>query len=351
MTRFKGILLVVLAFPVGACGDKNPMALSEASPSADSTPNPPGTDSAIPPPTPDSVVPPLPPTDSVTPPTDSLAPPTDSVIPPLPPPPPHVGIPFGTFRLPPEQYGMEVSAGHRLLHDEHPIEDLEAARRAGVRILIGLVGNERRYVDADGHFSLEAWKRRVDRFLGADFTPYIEDGTIIGHFILDEPQDRNNWNGEQVSLAEIDEMARYSKELWPSMATVIRVAPSYLKGYQFKYLDAAWAQYVERFGPIDEFIRTYVQDAKATGVALIGGMNLLGGGGPNGLKGYHSDKFAMTAAQLRTWGGAFLSEPYFCAFINWRYDAVYFSRPDIKAALADLAEEAKTYPMKTCRVR
>jgi hypothetical protein len=337
--------LVCLA--LSSCGDSQAPTTVEAP--ADTVPASPGgpQDSVVPPP------------DSTVPPPDSsgaggpVVPPPDSsgaggpVVPPT-----HVGIPLGPYHLPPESYAGAGFSGALLAArpDSSLLIVLEAARRASARILIGLTGSESRLLGEDGHFSLNVWKRRVDRFRGIDFSSYIADGTIIGHYIMDEPHDPTNWGGRTVSHADVDEMARYSKELWPSMATIIRGKPDYLKGYQYKYLDAAWMQYTVQFGPIESFISSNVQDAKASGLALVAGLNVINGGSPtSGIPGRREGKFGMSASELKAWGGALLAEPYTCAFIVWEYDSAYFSRPAIKAAFEELEQQARTYPKKSCR--
>ena len=300
----------------------------------------------------DSVIPP-PDSAPVPPPPDSVVPPPPDSAPPRPPAPPptHVGIAVGPYHLPPESYDAEFSGALLAARPDRLKADLEAARWASARVLISLVGSESRFVDQDGHFSLAIWKRRVDRFRGIDIASYIADGTIIGHYIMDEPHDPSNWGGKTVPRADIDEMARYSKEIWPTMATVIRGKPDYLKGYQYKYLDAAWMQYTTQFGDIANFVRTNVQDAKASGLALVGGLNVINGGSKNsGIPGRRPGKFGMSASEIKTWGGALLAEPYTCAFIVWEYDTKYFSRPDIKNAFEDLVRTARTYPKKPCRI-
>lgn len=214
--------------------------------------------------------------------------------------------------------------------------------------MLSMVGAERRIRGKDGHFSLEKWKQRLDRYRGFDISSYIEDGTIMGHYIMDEPHDRTNWNGKLVSHAEVDAMAKYSKEIWPSMVTIIRGWPDYLKGYQYRYLDAAWAQYSDRFGEINAFISNNVRDAKASGLGLVVGLNLLAGGDNTGISGFYAGKYAMSASQVRRWGGALLDEPHVCAFISWKYDETYFSRSDIRAALEELSQKARARPKKAC---
>lgn len=265
------------------------------------------------------------------------------------PPPEQVGVAFGPYHLPTASFGPDNSATLRSAAPLSLLTDLEAARRAGTRVIMSVVGNERRYKDDKGHFSMAKWKGRVDRFRDFDISSYIQDGTVIGHYILDEPHDASNWGGVVVTRAQVDEMAKYSKEIWPSLPTIIRGWPDFLKGYQYQYLDAAWAQYSERFGDVDAFIANNVRDARAAGLALVVGLNLLGGGNKDGgLRGFSGDRYAMTAAQVRQRGGVLMAEPYSCAFINWEYNEAYFARSDIKAALEELNQKARNRPKKSC---
>jgi hypothetical protein len=148
-------------------------------------------------------------------------------------------------------------------------------------------------------------------------------------------------------------MARYSKSIWPAMPTIIRGWPAYLKGYQYRYLDAAWAQYSNRFGPVSAFISDNVRDAKASGLALVVGLNQLAGGsnsGSNkGLSEFVSGKYAMNASELESWGRVLLNEPYVCAFLSWAYDSKYTSRSDIKQAMSSLAQTARSRSSTSCR--
>ena len=261
------------------------------------------------------------------------------------------GTPFGVFHLPMSMYGATYSASlvNTASSTGSLLPYLEAARRSGMRVAVSFVGAEDNYKNQNGTFSLEKWKKRVDAYRGIDFSSYVADGTIIGHYILDEPHDPSNWAGQTVSHATIDEMARYSKSIWPAMPTIIRGWPAYLKGYRYQYLDAAWAQYSDRFGSISGFISDNVRDAKASGLALVVGLNQLAGGGKQGLTGFVTGKHAMTAPELESWGQALLNEPYACAFLNWAYDSRYMSRSDIKQAMSSLAQTAQSRPSTSCR--
>ena len=261
------------------------------------------------------------------------------------------GIPFGVFHLPSSLYGTGFSGSlvNTSSATSSLVPVLAAAKRTGLKVVISLVGAERYYKNSNGTFSLAKWKARVDAYRKVNFSSYIKDGTIIGHYILDEPHDPSNWGGRTISRATVDEMARYSKSIWPSMPTIVRGWPAYLRGYNYRYLDAAWAQYSARFGSVSTFMTNNVRDAKASGLALVIGMNQLAGGNSSGLRGYYSGRYSMSASQLRTWGAVMLANSYPCAFLSWAYNARYMNRSDIKSAKAYLAGKARSRATKSCR--
>src|SRR5918992_1229765 len=178
------------------------------------------------------------------------------------------GIPFGTFALPSREFGELYNGGLSVIWPKFLLEQLAEIKARGGRVVLSLTGNERYYKDRDGHFSLSRWKERVDAYRGVDFSSYIEDGTIIGHYLIDEPNDAYNWNGKPVPGPVVEEMAAYSKRLWPGMATIVRVDPGYLAGWSgpYRHLDAAWAQYVTRKGTARNYIKRNIADAQKLGL-------------------------------------------------------------------------------------
>jgi hypothetical protein len=259
------------------------------------------------------------------------------------------GIPFGVFHLPKEQYGSTYNGSLGNIYPAYLIEYLEAARRTGTKVMLSLPGSEDNFKNSNSSFSMTKWKKQVDRFRGVNFSSYIKDGTVAGHYILDEPYDPTNWGGTTISAATVDELAKYSKQIWPDMPTIVRARPRHLKGHTFKYLDAAWSQYSERFGSAANFVAEDVREAKAMGLALVVGMNQLAGGSKKGLPGFVAGKYAMAADEFEAWGNALLEDPYPCAFISWKYDAKYMERSDIKATMVKLAQKARNHPGKSCR--
>ena len=153
------------------------------------------------------------------------------------------GIPIGTAGQPASAFGERFNGAQRYLWPEHLLGELAAIKARGGKVALNLAGPERSYKDADNRFVLSKWKDRVDLYKGVDFSAYINDGTIIGHYLIDEPNSTipSNWNGEPIPGATLEEMARYSKQLWPNLPTIVRVEPGYLRtsGVSYRYLDAA----------------------------------------------------------------------------------------------------------------
>jgi PKD repeat protein len=260
------------------------------------------------------------------------------------------GTPFGFFHLPLNLYGPTWTGALKGVGATTVMNELEAARKAGASVIISMVGNDKWYKNADGTFSLDKWKNRLGPFKGLNFTSYITDGTVLAHYLIDEPNDPTNWNGTTISPATLEEMALYSKQLWPTLPTIVRVSPTYLKGRTYQYLDGAWAQYHSRFGTVSTWLNKSVTDAKASGLSVVAGMNVLAGGtSTGGIKGYWLNSWAMGAGELEAWGSAILADPYPCALLMWQYNEFYIGRADIKAVMGRLAAQARAKPFRSCR--
>jgi hypothetical protein len=249
------------------------------------------------------------------------------------------GIPFGTSALPTSWFGSRYNGALRNIWPGSLRSELAAIKARGGKVVLMFAGNEKYYKDGSGHFSLDKWKQRVSRFRGVDFSSYVKDGTIVGHYMIDEPNDPANWNGRPISASTVDEMGRYSKQLWPTMTTVVRTEPGYF-GFSPRYVDAAWAQYLHRRGDVGSYIRKQVSDAQRRGLGLVVGLNVIHGG-PN--------KTRMSASQIRDWGSALLSSSYPCAFISWQYNSSYLNSGSIRDAMSYLRNKAERRSTRSCR--
>jgi hypothetical protein len=253
------------------------------------------------------------------------------------------GIPIGPSALPSSQFGSLYNGTLGNIFPDGLLAYLAAVKARGGKVILTFSGNERNYKDASGHFSLTKWKARIDRYKYVNFNSYINDGTIVGHYLIDEPQDASNWNGTRISPATVEAMAKYSKDRWPNLVTIVRTWPDYLDDYSgtYRYLDAAWAQYTaKRFPNMSTFLSTNVNKAKAKGLALVVGLNLIDGSPTGG---------NMTGSQIKTYGAALLSSTYPCAFISWQYRSTYLSTASIKDAMSYLKSKAANRSTKTCR--
>ncbi len=249
------------------------------------------------------------------------------------------GIPIGSFNLPLSEYGSVFNGAHANSSPNKLANELAQIKARGGKVVLALSGSPKYYLDGN-RFSMTKWKARVDRFKNVNFSSYINDGTVIGHYMIDEPNDPANWGGQPVSPSTLEEMAKYSKQLWPNLATIVRVDPKYLAS-NHRYLDAAWAQYLSRRGDVNNYIRTMVSEAQKKGVQLVVGLNVLKGGSPNGTP--------MSATELTTFGSALLSSTYPCAFINWKYTSSYMSSSGIRTAMSALRRKAESRSSKSCR--
>ena len=260
------------------------------------------------------------------------------------------GIPFGLFAQPTNQFGSIYNGGLRNARDIEEKSDLRtvlgAIKSRGGKVILSLAGSQVYYVDSYGYFSFTKWKQRVDMFRSINFASYITDGTIIGHYLVDEPSDPNNWAGKTIPQSTVEAMDKYSKQIWPGMPTIVRTESTWLAQWTgtYVYLDAAWAQWVTRKGPTLDFITRNVADAKKKGLAVVVGLNILHGG---------DNRTKMSASLIKSAGSILLSSSYPCAFISWEYDpayvSTYLSSPDIIDAMKYLRSKAQNRSFKACR--
>jgi hypothetical protein len=281
----------------------------------------------------------------------------------------HRGIPLGPPKLPRELYGGVFTGTKIAVTPESAVADLNAARSGSMRVFLILVGAQRHYKHEDGTFDIDRWKSLVDEFRGLDLDEFVADGTIVAHQLVSEAKARSQWGGTVIPNHVLDEMARYSKEIWPTMPTVLRTDPSDLEehaaafgvrwpGWTWRYLDAASARFLDRKGDLEQFAASEQASARRQRLALVVGMNVLSGGdGSSGIASPRPGRWAMSPDELRRYGSTLLERTKACAFEMWRYetpgstfeDFEYFRRPEISAAVAELAAIAAARPARSCR--
>ncbi|HEX2249317.1 MAG TPA: hypothetical protein VHH32_03165 [Gemmatimonadales bacterium] len=271
------------------------------------------------------------------------------------------GIVFGSQGMGPEDLNS-IHTGTWVggaISPDNVIAFLTGVRKKGGRAVIKMtMGSDKYITNADGTFSLSKWKGLVDRFriVRTQLNQFISDGTLLGHFLIDEPGRAVRWGGKIISHSTIEAMAQYSKSIWPNMTTFARVVPSWLDDWPNAYraLDAGWLQYEANKGDVVKLVNAEVAAAKLKGLGLIVGLNILdGGNGSSGVRGWIRTKWAMSASEIRTYGTALLNQTYACGFYNWTYQyhgPTYYARTDIKSAMAALSLKAKAHVRTSCQM-
>lgn len=273
---------------------------------------------------------------------------------------PAVDIPFGFWGL----NGFHTAGGFADVQDRFGITIFQVAsdnpswtvgtflpliRSAGLTVTLRMTSNP----DYSTSFNLATWKTKIDTWVGSGVQEFIDDGTLTGHMLLD---DIYNFTGADPTAAELDEMARYSKEKLPGLFTFVREqasnAPVPVSG-AYQYVDAFVNQYASfSDGNINDYVQDNVAAAESLNVGLIMGLNLCDGGdGSSGQRGWRTDRvtYAMSAEEITTYGETLLSVPDVLMFLMWEYDGLetwsdgitigsdYFDQPDLQTALYDLS--------------
>jgi hypothetical protein len=239
------------------------------------------------------------------------------------------------------------------LEPSNIISWLSGARSKGGRVVIKLCKGKDSYIkNADGTFSLSKWKSLVSRYRNVSLDSYIKDGTIVGHYLIDEPHRASRWGGRPISQRTLEEMAQYSKQLWPGMTTMVRVVPSWLTSasISYRYLDAGWAQYQVGKGDPAKWVAAEAAAAKRKGLGLVVGLNVINGGnGSSGIRGSRKGQWSMSASEIRSYGYAMLGDAHACGFFNWQHDTDYFDLSTIRKAMADVSARARGHAKTSCR--
>jgi hypothetical protein len=267
------------------------------------------------------------------------------------PPAPSAGVPFGPWGLPTGEMAS-YSGAVRNASPANVIATLRAARQAGSRVTLRLTGSD--VANRDGTFSITKWKAALDRYAGMDLSSFISDGTFAGHMLAQNPQNARAWGGKTISYATLDEMARYSRQRWPSVPTLAHAPATWLagNGAGWKYLDAASVMYSGSSGDAAVWVGKQASAAGQARLGLLVGMNVLNGGtSASRLAGTTDGKFAMSASQLQTWGSALVAHSKVCGLVLARYDGGYFGRSDVKTAVATLRDKAGARAATSCRTR
>jgi hypothetical protein len=123
-----------------------------------------------------------------------------------------------------------------------------------------------------GVFSFDKWKAVVDAIhndstINGLLETAIADGWAFGHHVIDEPYHPTRYGGP-ISIATVERMCLYSKSLWPTWPTLVRVAPTFSWiTRKIGGCDWLWAEYLTRRGDCATYRDTNIERASDLGYA------------------------------------------------------------------------------------
>ncbi len=187
---------------------------------------------------------------------------------------------------------------------------LSGVRAKGGRIVLKLCNGKDSYVKTRRHVQPDEMEGAGGTIQAVQPRPYISDGTIVGHYLIDEPQQASgaarpsagDARGHGASTARAcGQECRLSSDPAELAGELLDDLPE---------LDAGWAQYVSDKGNVSTYIAKEAAAAKKKGLGRCVGMNVLdGGNGSSGIRGYTRGKYAMSASEIRKYGTALLARP------------------------------------------
>jgi len=309
---------------------------------------------------------------------------------------PGTGIPFGTFNMygggaaGPLSWSIPLSTGTEhfnlstdFLAPEGALLRIASARKHNLKLLMNMTGGEHSRYKTNGVFDMAKWQAVMDGYdtpaIRAAVAAAVEDGTILGNSVMDEPHNvgtvghlANSWGpAGTMTKARVDQMCAYVKNIFPTLPVgVVHDHAIFEPAASYKVCDFIVDQYawVKTSGDITKFRDDALAMARRDGIGIIFSLNILGGGehhwprdpwncpvapatfpggGSTGGRGPYAPTCRMTAAQLRNWGLSLGSVG--CAFTLWRYEAGFVTKPENAAALKAIADKLGSLPAKSCR--
>jgi hypothetical protein len=156
-----------------------------------------------------------------------------------------------------------------------------------------------------------------------------------------------------MTKARVDGMCRYVKNMFPTLPVGVVHDHRLLepeKGYQ--NCDFIVSQYRLSKGNVKTFRDDGLAFARRAGISIAFSLNILHGGTP----GTDCEKWGddprgrlcpMSPEQLREFGLTLGTAG--CALNMWRYEKAYIDKPEIRAALREIAQSLARLPARPCR--
>jgi hypothetical protein len=287
------------------------------------------------------------------------------------------GIPFGPFGtwdgLSFMPHTDMFTLSHTSFSASNIISRLSIARTAGVRQLPAMTGGARANYLTDGLFDMAKWKAKMDTYntpeIRAAVAAAVEDGTLLGNSVMDEPgndggpgNEGNSWGPKgTLTKARVDSMCGYVKKIFPTLPVgVFHDWHGFYPEDSYQVCDFIVSQYRMAKGDATEYRDGGLALANRDGHAILFSLNILDGGPraandglwncpltTTGGRGTYAPNCRMTPQQIKDFG--YLIGPAGCGLVMWMYKDDMMADPLYQTAFRDVATRLSGLPSKPCR--
>lgn len=224
---------------------------------------------------------------------------------------------------------------------------LPLVEEARMKVTLRMSGGNSTLTTGDD-FDIDKWKAAVAKWRDSGVQAYIDNGTLVGHMLLD---DIFLFAGDDPTADELDEMARYSEEIMPGLMTFVRNQATTMPDGDYDYLDAIVNQYTVRQGSVYDYADREAAAAQTLGLDMIQGLNIADGGdGSSGQQGWRGPGYyAMSHEEIEEYSRVLLSMPDVKMFLMWEYDGEerwpdgtigsdYFNQPEFEEVISRIGD-------------
>jgi hypothetical protein len=203
--------------------------------------------------------------------------------------------------------------------------------------------------DSAGRFSVARWKAEFDQFHAVSGLAAKRTNGTLDMLCVADDVTAAHYGGVKPTIAQLSECCAYSKNLWPTVKTMIRTPADRLAG--ITSLDYAGCQYERPTQDVTAYRSAQETAARANGFRIVFGLNSCNGGnGESGFAGttnFGNTGWAMSASEITRYGKVLLASDLSDYFTLWRlwnsetdrfFD--YYHRTDIQNAVEGLADLA-----------
>ncbi len=235
------------------------------------------------------------------------------------------------------------------------LKEIKALQRLKAKVILNQ-GGYGKFKDSRGRYSPSKYYKWVQshKKYAASWRPFVSNGALKGVQVIDD-RGSKNWGGKEITNTQIDEMAKWWKQLVPGITTFVSGGYTWnLVGYKFRYLDGSINQFNAGYmGNVKTWRDKSVAAAKKANTSLILSLNVLDGG--KLVKGCHrggsKSKCSMSPSELRTYGAALAAAPGICGVGTWKFKSAYQSRAGVTSALRHIAGLTAKRADPSCKKR